>query len=151
MQERFSIDINVPILTAEQRFKETEKDTTKDKTEKATAEERFKKAIPKKKEDYLSGQLKKGGSALLAGAAAFVISNTGTLTGSQAAQNTVNNIAKIAGLGVAIATNPAIGLAATAFVIANNAVKIAKETREWNLSEVKNSERIGLTASQRGR
>ena len=50
-----------------------------------------------------------------------------------------------------IAKNPALGLGALALMVANNAIKIAKETREWNLAETRNSERIGAVISQRGR
>lgn len=153
MQERFVIKIDVPINNGfREETKPVEKPVEKSigKAEEGTAKARFEKAVPKK-ENYFTGQLKTGAAALGAGAAALAISNVGTLTGSQAAQNQVNNISKMAGLGVLTATNPALGIAAIALTMANNAIQIAKETREWNLAEARNSERIGITASQRGR
>lgn len=148
MQEKFVINIDVPIMSAEDRFKGKQEE----QQPKKTAKERFEEATPKKpKESAFKGQLKAGGAALAAGAAGLIISNVGTFTGSQAAQNKVNNITKVAALGILTVKNPALGLAAIALTMANNAIKIAQETREWNLSETRNSERIGITASQRGR
>ena len=117
-------------------------------------EERFNKAKPpepKTEETSQMSSLKKGAAALGAGAAAFAISNVGAITGSQATQNQVNNAAKVVGYGVLIAKNPILGLATLAFTIANNALKYAKETYEWNLAETKNSERIGAVLEKRGR
>ena len=119
-----------------------------------TPEERFKGAKPpepKTEETSQMSSLKKGAAALGAGAAAFAISNVGTVTSSQAAQNQVNNTVKVVGYGVLLAKNPAIGLATLAFTIANNALKYAKETYEWNLAESRNSERIGAVLEKRGR
>ncbi len=110
-----------------------------------TPEQRFNAAKPKKSE------LATTGKALGVAAVGVALSNVGTVTSSQAAQNQVNNAVKIAGLGVMIAKNPALGLGALALTVANNAIKIAKETREWNLAETRNSERIGAVISQRGR
>lgn len=110
-----------------------------------TPEQRFEKAKPKKSEIGTTAK------ALGIAAAGVALSNVGTITSSQAAQNQVNNAVKIAGLGIMIAKNPALGLGALALTIANNAIKIAKETREWNLAETRNSERIGAVISQRGR
>ena len=112
-----------------------------------TPEQRFENAKPKKPKI----NLKTTGKALAAATAATVISNVGTLTGSQAAQNSINNATKVIGYGALIATNPILGLGALALTVANNAIKIAKETREWNLAETRNSERLGLTSSQKGR
>ena len=110
-----------------------------------TPEQRFNAAKPKKSE------LATTGKALGVAAVGVALSNVGTVTSSQAAQNQVNNAVKIAGLGVMIGKNPALGLGALALTVANNAIKIAKETREWNLAETRNSERIGAVISQRGR
>ena len=110
-----------------------------------TAEERFDSAQPKESGFTTTGK------ALAMGAVGTAISNVGTLTGSQAAQNQANNATKIIGLGAVIVKNPLLGIGMLALTIANNAIKIAKETREWNLAESRNSERIGMIASQRGR
>ena len=110
-----------------------------------TPEQRFEKAKPKKSEIGTTAK------ALGIAAACVALSNVGTVTSSQAAQNQVNNAVKVAGLGIMIAKNPALGLGALALTVANNAIKIAKETREWNLAETRNSERIGAVISQRGR
>ena len=118
-------------------------------------EERFNKAKPPEPKteetSQMSKQLKTGAAALGAGAAAFAISNVGTITGSQAIQNQVNNTVKVIGYGVLLAKNPAVGLATLAFTIANNALKYAKETYEWNLAENRNNERIGAVVAKRGR
>ena len=110
-----------------------------------TPEQRFEAAKPK------TSQLGTTGKALAIGAVGVGLSNVGTITGSQAAQNQVNNAVKIAGMGIMIAKNPALGLGVLALTMANNAIKIAKETREWNLAETRKSERIGAVISQRGR
>jgi hypothetical protein len=110
-----------------------------------TPEQRFEKAKPKKSEIGTTAK------ALGVAAVGVALSNVGTITSSQAAQNQVNNAAKVAGLGIMIAKNPALGLGTLALTVANNAIKIAKETREWNLAETRNSERIGAVISQRGR
>lgn len=110
-----------------------------------TPEQRFEKAKPKKSEIGTTAK------ALGVAAVGVALSNVGTVTSSQAAQNQVNNAVKIAGLGIMIAKNPALGLGILALTVANNAIKIAKETREWNLAEARNSERIGVVTSQRGR
>ena len=119
--------------------------TTETQKPRGTPEQRFEAAKPK------TSKLGTTGKALAIGAVGVGLSNVKTITGSQAAQNQANNAAKVAGMGIAIATNPALGLGVLALTVASNAIKIAKETREWNLMETRNSERIGAVVSQRGR
>ena len=62
------------------------------------------------------------GKALAVGALGVGLSNVGTLTGSQAMQNQVNNAMKLVGIGAAFATNPLLGIGVLALTMANNAI-----------------------------
>lgn len=145
MTERFELNINIGSR------KDTETAVTRD-TPPTTPKERFQEAAPKKEEP--SGynlNLGGAGKAVLAGTAALAISNVGMITGSQATQNKVNNAVKLTAVGIGFAANPIMATVAVAFSIANNALKIANETRMWALAEERSNTRIGAIMEKRGR
>lgn len=118
-----------------------------------SAKERFEAAAPVEQpsEKEPKSQFKTVTGTVVAGAAALAISNAGLVSGSQTLQNKVNNASRGIGMAVGLAVNPAMTIAVLALSMANNAIKIANENRQWAIAEVRNSERLGIQATQRGR